>query len=159
MKFKNTVTITTTDLWQREARSPRQSTWKISTAWSSFSRNSRNADSFRTPAALSLTCDPLAESDSIQLLQITDVSQDGVRFGNQERTILEKTSHGKLLLRKAKAEIKLDVKGPMKVSACNMLGEKIGEVKAVFWNGILKFKADNAAFPGGTVAYHLTPVK
>lgn len=119
----------------------------------------RNADSFQTLAALSLTDDPLAESNSILILQLTDVSQEGVRFGNQERTILENTSRGKHLLRKAKAEIELHVKGPMKVSACNMLGETIGEVKATFRNGVLRFKADNSAFKGGTVAYHLTPVK
>ena len=117
----------------------------------------KNVDTYQTLAAVSLTGQPLEDSDSILLFQVSDVSQTGVRFGNQERTILEKTSGGKHLLRRAKADIELNAKRPLAVSAYNMMGERIGTVSADYKDGVLRFRADNAAFKGGAVAYHLTP--
>ena len=119
----------------------------------------KNVSTSQTLAAASLDGRALADSDSILIFQVSDVSQTGVRFGNQERTILEKTSTGTLLLRKAKAEIELKLKRPMTVTACNMMGEPVGTVKTVFRNGVLRFTADNSACKGGIVAYHLTPVR
>ncbi len=119
----------------------------------------KNVNTSQTLAATSLDGRTLADSDSILIFQVSDVSQTGVRFGNQERTILEKTSTGTLLLRKAKAEIELKLKRPMTVTACNMMGEPVGTVKTVFRNGVLRFTADNSACKGGIVAYHLTPVR
>lgn len=117
----------------------------------------KNVSTYQTLAATALDGRTLAESDSILIFQVSDVSQTGVRFANQERTILEKTSTGRLLLRKAKAEIELKLKCPMTVTACNMMGEPVGTVNSTFRNGVLRFTADNSAYKGGAVAYHLTP--
>ena len=117
----------------------------------------KNVSTYQTLAATALDGRTLADSASILIFQVSDVSQTGVRFANQERTILEKTSTGRLLLRKAKAEIELKLKRPMTVTACNMMGEPVGTVNSTFRSGVLRFTADNSAYKGGAVAYHLTP--
>jgi hypothetical protein len=46
-----------------------------------------------------------------------------------------------------------------KVTALNMQGDALGTLNGSLKNNVFSFTADNARFPGGIVAYHLTTKK
>ena len=114
-----------------------------------------NADTFQTVAAHSLDGRPLAESDSILLFHLTDVTNTGMTASG-DKTMLYSWGRTPMLLRRGSAVVELRCDAPRRVTALNADGEAKGTVKAVYREGALRFRADTALFPGGIMAYHLT---
>ncbi len=114
------------------------------------------SDTFQTFAAISLDGKPLAESDSIIVLQSTDMETTGVRFSDQDRRRVEATGEGPLLMRRGTAKLALPVGGERRVTAVDFQGDPLGEVPAVLENGELVFRADNCQFLDGVAGYHIT---
>ncbi len=114
------------------------------------------SDTFQTFAAISLDGKELRLSDSVILLQSTDMVTTEIRFSDQDRRRVEATGEGGLLLRRGTAAISLAVDGPRKVAAVDFQGDVLGEVAATWRDGRLTFQADNCRFEGGTAGYHIT---
>ena len=116
----------------------------------------RNASCFQTVAAISLDGKALAESDSVLVVQLTNLSNTGILFGNESKRLVKKTGALPLLILKGSATVELASAKPYKVTALDCDGTPYGTVEGSFSNGVYSFKADTTLFPGGVMAYHLT---
>ncbi len=116
----------------------------------------RNASGFQTITAISLDGKDLPESDSVLVLQLTDIATSGDLFANKKRQTLLKFGPGPFLVQRGSATIELATSKPYHTSALNCDGAKCGEVDGTFENGIYRFKGDVTHFDGGVVGYHLT---
>ena len=116
----------------------------------------KNADTFMTVAAISLDGRPLAASDRILVIHLTDLAATGMRFSSGTRTRLLDRGTFPLLLRRGTARIELASSVPLRVAALKSDGSELGEIKGEFRNGRFSFRADTAAFPAGVMAYLLS---
>ncbi len=115
----------------------------------------RGADIFMTVAAIALDRKPLAESKSVLVIHLTNFSADGIRFGNEEKTLLLNWGKLPLLVERGSAIVELAADAPWRVTALASDGSERSEVESEFAGGVFRFKADTCALPGGVVAYHL----
>ena len=117
-----------------------------------------NANTYQTIAAISLDGKELKKSDSIIVLQSTDVTVEGTRYADKDLRRQEKGGKGRLLMRRGTADISLEVKGKVAVKAVDFQGEILGDVPSVMKGNVVTFKADNFRFKSGIAGYHITPV-
>ncbi len=116
----------------------------------------RDASGFQTVAAISLDDKAIAESGSVLVIQLTNLSNSGLVFGNEAKKLVTKTGALPLLVYKGTATVELSSASPWKVTALNCDGVPYGPVEGSFKDGVFRFKADTSSFPGGVMAYHLT---
>ena len=116
----------------------------------------KDSDTFQTFAVISLDGKELQISDSMVVLQSTDVETLGIRFADQDRRRVEATGDGGLLLRHGTAELSFATDGPRRVTAVDFQGDELGEIPAQWKAGRLTFPADNFKYPGGIAGYHIT---
>ncbi|MBQ9774820.1 MAG: hypothetical protein IJW17_02150 [Lentisphaeria bacterium] len=114
---------------------------------------------FQTFAAISLDGKTLKKSDSILLLQSTDIAITGLRFADKDLRRQESIGKGKLLMRRGTADIALEVKGKVTVKAVDFQGEILGEIPSQMKGNVVIFKADNFKFAKGIAGYHIIPEK
>ncbi|MBN2641192.1 MAG: hypothetical protein JXR78_06045, partial [Victivallales bacterium] len=112
-------------------------------------------DCFQTVAAISRDGKPLSQSQDIVVFQLTNICSTGERYGNEDRTVMEKYGTGPLLLFRGKAEISLRLNSEAKVYALNLTGKTLGEVESHYKDGSLRFTADTGTFPGGVFGYNI----
>lgn len=113
------------------------------------------ADSPQTVALISLDGKPLSMSRKMVLFHLTDLANTGERFGNQNRTILQKWGSLPLLLRRGVLSIRIHIPG-LRVEALKLDGSSNGNVPVSTREDGISFRADNASRPGGVMAYLLT---
>jgi hypothetical protein len=130
---------------------------KGSAAAGSFKVTKTNV--FQTLAAISLDGKKLSESDSIVVLQLTNILASGVRFADQDLRRQETYGEGPLLMRRGTAQVSLAVKGPVTVTAVDFQGDALGKIPVTMQGNIATFTADNFKFANGIAGYHITPVK
>ena len=111
---------------------------------------------FQTIAAISRDGKPLDSSDSVIVLQTTNLEVTGSRFADQDRRRQENPGLGELLLEHGTAEVSLKTDGLRRVAAVDFQGDELGEIPAEYRNGQLHFRADNFRYDGGIAGYHLT---
>ena len=116
----------------------------------------RDASCFQTVAAISLDGKAVADSDSVLVIQLTNLSNTGLVFGNEAKKLVTKTGSLPLLVYKGSATVELASGRPYKVTALNCDGVPYGPVEGACKDGVFRFKADTSLFPGGVMAYHLT---
>ncbi|WP_294435937.1 hypothetical protein [uncultured Victivallis sp.] len=116
----------------------------------------KDSDTFQTFAVISLDGKELRISDSMVVLQSTDVETLGIRFADQDRRRVEATGDGGLLLRHGTAKLSFATDGPRRVTAVDFQGDELGEIPAQWKAGQLTFPADNFKYPGGIAGYHIT---
>ena len=90
------------------------------------------------------------------VVQLTNLSNTGILFGNESKRLVKKTGALPLLILKGSATVELASAKPYKVTALDCDGTPYSTVEGSFSNGVYSFKADTTLFPGGVMAYHLT---
>ena len=114
------------------------------------------ASVFQTIAAMSLDGRPLEESCSLLIFQLSDLSNSGQRSTDESKRMILDPGDRPLLLRRATARIGIRSTAPFRVTALNADGAPVGTVAGERKAGVFSFPADNAAFPGGVLGWHLT---
>lgn len=113
----------------------------------------RGAKDFQTVAAVSLDGQPLKDSRSILLFQLTDVLNSGTVFKGAGRYILTQRGELPLLVRKDRADVTLAIAGPLTVTALNNDGTPRENLPVTAADGKQTFTVSTA---NGVMAYHLT---
>ncbi len=108
---------------------------------------------YQTLALHSLDDKALAESGRILLIQLTDLSNDGLRFDNDKRQVLRDWGKVPLMLERGSAVLSLSLPRKMKVVALELDGTPGKEIPAEYQNGKLTFRAATDLLPGGTLSY------
>lgn len=116
----------------------------------------KDASCFQTVAAISLDGKPLDASDSVLVVQLTNIANTGLLFTNESKTVVTKTGGLPLLVQKGSALVELASRRPYKVTALDCDGAPYGPVEGSYRDGVYRFRADTTLFPGGVMAYHLT---
>ncbi len=116
----------------------------------------KNASCFQTIAAISLDDNPIPESNSVLVFQLTNTSKTGVLFDNASKQTLRNIGKMPMLVYKGSATVEIATTRPYKIEALNCDGESYGAVEGTMTKDAFSFKADTTLFPGGVMAYHLT---
>lgn len=111
---------------------------------------------YQTLALHSLDDRALAESGRLLLIQLTDLSNDGLRFDDSRRRVLRDWGRPPHMLERGSAEIVLELPRRYKVVALELDGTPAREIPANYENGKLSFRAATDLLPGGTLSYLLT---
>ena len=111
---------------------------------------------FLTVAAISLDKKPLAESESILFLHLTNVNNTNSIFGNRQMTLLRNNGTLPYLVQRGHAEISLKSPHSFRITALTADGAPLGTVPGSRSGDTFQFKADTGCFKGGVMAYHLT---
>ena len=99
---------------------------------------------------------PLAGSDRILILHLTDVKNTGMKFAGQDMSVLQSWGTLPQLMRRGEAEITLAARPGMKLYACGFDGSRKFEVPTEpAGNGKIRFTAKNVTDQGAIVAYEL----
>ena len=118
----------------------------------------RGAESPMSITLCSLDGEPVARSRKLLLFHLTNVIDSGTAFDGAPMQF--QTAWGKLphLLRRSPAEIVLKLEGatPVHVEALRLDGSIGGRVPSTFSDGVLSFRADPGALPGGVMVYWIT---
>ncbi len=116
----------------------------------------RDASRFMTAAAISLDGKVLAESGSILVVHLSNISQTGARY-DSSTVIRAWGTSPELLVERCTATLEFECRGtPWRVAALALDGSEVGVVPGKVENGLFRFTADTAAFPGGVLTYHLS---
>ena len=112
-------------------------------------------DRFQTISVHSLDGRPLAESDSLLLLHVTNTAATGMRFYDRSRRMLESWGKLPLLVERGRAELSLRHRdsAKLKIDALAWDGSVRSRIPATVSAGILRFTADTAN--GGNMIYHI----
>ncbi len=112
---------------------------------------------YQTLALHSLDGKELAGSEKLLLIQLTDLSNDGLRFDDKKRRVLR--SWGKLpqMLERGSAEITLAVPRKLRVIPLELDGTPAAEIPAEYRDGKLRFRLATDRLPGGTLSCLLIP--
>lgn len=113
------------------------------------------ADQTQSVALIALDDRPLPQSAHLLLIHLVDVSAEGRSFQDEERRSLSSYGRLPLLLRRAAAEVALNLPGAYTVTRLKLDGSPAGEVPSRYENGRLNFRIDTAGTPGGVMAYEL----
>ena len=114
------------------------------------------ASVFQTVAAMALDGRPIEESGSLLIFQLSDVSNSGQRCADESKRMILDPGDRPLLLRRATARIGIRSSAPFRVTALNADGAPVGTVAGEVKEEVFSFPADNGAFPGGVLGWHLT---
>ena len=114
----------------------------------------RDVSTHATVAALSLDGKKLADSRSILLLHLTDISNSDATFFDSDCRFVNSQGKLPLLVRRGSAEVTLKVApgAPLQVQALSADGDVLGELP-VSGN---TFPIATDRFPGGVLAWHVT---
>lgn len=114
----------------------------------------KDVSTHATIAALSLDGKKLAESRSILLLHLTDISNSEATFFDSDCRFVNSQGKLPLLVRRGSAEVTLKVApgAPLQVQALSADGDVLGELP-VSGN---TFPIATDRFPGGVLAWHVT---
>ncbi len=115
-----------------------------------------NKNTFAAILVAAVDAKPLASSDRILILHLTDVKNTGMKFADPDMSVLE--SYGTLpqLMRRGETEITLATRPGMKLYACGFDGARKFEVPMTpAGNGMIRFTAKNVTEQGPIVAYEL----
>ena len=115
----------------------------------------KESSGFQTVALLSADGKTLETSESILLFQLPNLAGTGQKFSNARREVLESWGGLPILLERASVDIELNLPGNWNVEALKLDGSSNGPVPVEFRNGVLHFRADTSARPGGVMIYHL----
>ena len=114
--------------------------------------------SFATVAAIALDDRPLAESDRILLLHLTDNRLEGMEFKSGHGLTIYRDGSGRMLGRKGTASFALALpEKTWKLHALDCSGRRLAEIPFRREQGELRFTADTFQVPDQVVfAYELT---
>lgn len=115
--------------------------------------SARTVRDFATVAAIAVDDRPLAESGRILILHVTDVRNEGIKYGSKERkVILENDMKGQLLARRGVVDFTARVGGEgWKLFALDFNGKRIGEVPFTAGEKGISFQSDT--FRGNAVVF------
>ena len=114
---------------------------------------SAKLSNFQTVALMSLDGKSLTESERLLLIQLTDLSNNGLRFEDKSRRVLLSWGALPQMLERGTAEITLHLPHPMKIRPLELDGTvSQKELPAEFSNGKLRFHIATDFLPGGTLA-------
>lgn len=115
-----------------------------------------DANGLQTVALLSLDDKKLTESRRMLLIQLPDIGAANRKLLCGERTSVLDWGKLPLLVRKATAQVELELSGKMKIEMLKLNGESIGVVSTRYSDGKLRFTIDTGYKPGGVMAYYLS---
>ena len=98
---------------------------------------------------------PLAESRRVLILHLTDSKNSMSRFGTSDFTLVEEWGGLPLLLKQGEAAITLKAPPGLKLYACRVNGERIGEIPFERSGGAIRFEAKNLAGSEAVLVYEL----
>lgn len=115
-----------------------------------------NGNTFSAILVAAVDDRPLAGSDRILILHLTDVKNTGMKFTGQDMSVLQSWGTLPQLMRRGEAEITLAARPGMKLYACGFDGSRKFEVPTEpAGNGKIRFTAKNVTDQGAIVAYEL----
>lgn len=115
---------------------------------------------YQTFALMSLDNKPLVESDRMLLVQLSDLSNDQLRFDSDKRRVLRDWGSRPLMLERGAADIELVLPRPMNVVPLELDGTPAEKpLQTKYQGGKLTFRAATDILPGGNLSYLLTPEK
>lgn len=118
---------------------------------------SAKPNSYQTIALMSMDGKPLAESAKILLVQLTDLSNNGLRFEDKSRRVLLDWGALPQMLERGSAELILALPHRMRVVPLALDGTPSQqELPTEYRNGRQSFRIATDALPGGTLSCILT---
>ncbi len=118
---------------------------------------SAKMNSYQTIALMSLDGKPLPESEKILLIQLTDLSNHGLRFEDKSRRILWDWGTLPQMLERGSADLALSLPRSMRIVPLELDGTPSKqELPAEYRDGTLQFRIATDLLPGGTLSYLLT---
>ena len=118
---------------------------------------SAKLNGFQTIALMSLDGKKLTESRKILLVQLSDLSNNGVRFEDQSRRVLLSWGSLPQMLERKSAEMVLALPQNMRIVPLELDGTPAErEIPAEYRDGKLHFRAATDFLPGGTLSCLLT---
>jgi len=114
-----------------------------------------NGSRYQTVALFSVDGKPLAESRTLLLFQLPNLAGTKQKFSSERHDVLESWGELPLLVERASVDVGLALPGKWAVEALRLDGSPNGPVASECRDGILRFRADTAARPGGVMVYHL----
>ena len=118
---------------------------------------SAKLNGFQTIALMSLDGKTLTESRKILLVQLSDLSNNGVRFEDQSRRVLLSWGSLPQMLERKSAEMVLALPQKMRIVSLELDGTPAErEIPAEYRDGKLHFRAATDFLPGGTLSCLLT---
>lgn len=114
---------------------------------------SAKLSSFQTIALMSLDGKNLADSRKILLIQLTDLSNNGLRFEDKSRRVLLSWGSLPQMLERGSAEITLALSSKAQIIPLELDGTPSDrKIPSEYRNGKLSFRVATDFLPGGTLS-------